>query len=416
MTDALCQPTQDQSRRWTFDYAKLVDVVFWVTICSGSYVIVEPAPFDFLILLTIALWWLGGFSVHRAVLPFVLFLSLWVLGGMIGLVPYWNEEDPVVFMFHSLFITSTGLFYAFYLSQRSARRADLMLTAYAASCVIAAAIAVVTWLGYYDDGGDLMKDGRAMLPFKDPNVLGTYMVMGVLYLVQRLMLGRWRYLWLTLPSLALMLTAVFLSFSRGSWGATVLSILMMTAFLFMTADDARMRKSIVGAFSLVVIMAGIGLGGALSAPSVNEFFFERAAVKQDYDEGPTGRFGNQIRSIPMLLSMPNGMGPLRFRLIFGIEPHNSYVNAFASNGWLGGFSFLAMTFSTLFVGFRLSLTRHPWMRQAQVLFVATFVFFMQAIQIDLDHWRMFYLSLGGVWGLEAARRRWLAQEARPAKF
>ena len=29
-----------------------------------------------------------------------------------------------------------------------------------------------------------------MAPFKDPNVLGSYIVTGVLYLVQRLLLGR----------------------------------------------------------------------------------------------------------------------------------------------------------------------------------------------------------------------------------
>jgi hypothetical protein len=155
-------------------------------------------------------------------------------------------------------------------------------------------------------------------------------------------------------------------------------------------------------------LAGAGLASALSVDSVREFFFERAVVQQDYDAGPNGRFGNQIRSIPMLLDRPNGMGPLRFRLTFEFEPHNSYINGFASNGWLGGFAFIMMAIGTMFVGFRQCLTRHPWTRQAQIVFPATFVFFAQAMQIDIDHWRMFYVTLGATWGLEAARRRWLA--------
>ena len=85
---------------------------------------------------------------------------------------------------------------------------------------------------------------------------------------------------------------------------------------------------------------------------MREFFYKRASATQDYDEGPTGRFGNQKRSLPMLVERPNGMGPLRFRLIFGLEPHNSYINAFASNGWLGGFAFLGLVLTTTFVGFR----------------------------------------------------------------
>jgi hypothetical protein len=28
------------------------------------------------------------------------------------------------------------------------------------------------------------------------------------------------------------------------------------------------------------------------------------------------------------------------------------------------------------------------------------------MQIDIDHWRHFYLILGMIWGMEAARRKW----------
>jgi O-antigen ligase len=392
----------------TFDYAKLVDGFFWLTIASGSIVFVEPSPYDILILLTLALWALGGFSVHRAIAPFVLFLSLWVLGGFIGLIPYWHEEDPISFMAHSLFIASTGVFYALTISQRTTRRLELMLNAYTVSCVIAAAIAVAGWFGLFGDDEMWTLTGRARAPFKDPNVLGTYLITSVLYLVQRLLLGRWRLIWLTLPSLALIVAALFLSFSRGSWGAAVISLVLIVAFLFKTTDSKKMRLRILAGAAAVFVMAAAGLAAALSVDSLREFFLQRAAVTQDYDEGPTGRFGNQMRSIPMLLERPNGFGPLRFRLTFGLEPHNSYINAFASNGWLGGFSFIMMTLATCFVGFRQCLTRHPWTQQAQVLFAATFVFFLQGLQIDLDHWRMFYLSLGAVWGIEAARRRWLA--------
>ncbi|MCI4679824.1 hypothetical protein K9U39_11995 [Rhodoblastus acidophilus] len=403
------RPTPFPARRWTLDYRKLVNGLFWLTMASGSVVFFEPAPFDILILITIALWGFGGFTVHRAILPFVLFLSLWVLGGFIGLIPYWNEPDPVSFMFHTLFISSTGLFYALFLTDQTSRRAEVLLSAYAASCVLAAAVAVTTWLAAFDGSGDWVKDGRAMAPFKDPNVLGSYMVTGVLYLVQRLLLGRTRYWQLVLPSLALILAALFLSFSRGSWGAAVVSTTMIIAFLVMTADSRRMRLRIVAGAAAVVFTVFLGIMGALSSPDIRAFFFKRAEVEQSYDSGPNGRFGNQERSIPMLLALPNGFGPLRFRLTFGLEPHNSYINAFASNGWLGGFAFISMVLSTCFVGFRLCLTRHPWTRQAQVLFSATFVFFLQGLQIDIDHWRMFYVSLGAVWGLEAARRRWLAR-------
>jgi O-antigen ligase len=413
MTDALMQDATARPRRWVFDYNRLVDGLFWLTMFSGSVVFIEPSPYDILILITLLLWAFGGFSIHRAVLPPLMFLSLWVLGGFIGLIPYWNEPDPVSFMDHTLFIGATGMFFALFVSQRTTRRIELLLTGYVASCVLAAAIAVATWYSGFGADGEWIKDGRAMAPFKDPNVLGSYMVTGFLYLAQRLMLGRWRHLWLTLPSLALILAALFLSFSRGSWGAAVVSIALMAFFLFRTADTRKMRRAILSGAAAVVVMVGIGLAAALSAPTVRQFFFKRAEVEQDYDSGPNGRFGNQLRSLPILVSEPNGMGPLRFRLTFGLEPHNSYINAFASNGWLGGFAFIMMTLGTMRLGFRQCLTRHPWTRQAQIVFPATFVFFLQGFQIDIDHWRMFYVTLGAVWGLEAARRRWLSEQKAP---
>ena len=134
---------------------------------------------------------------------------------------------------------------------------------------------------------------------------------------------------------------------------------MMVFFLFAPPTRAGCARTILGGVVAVVVMGGAGLAAALSVDSVREFFLQRAAVQQDYDGGPNGRFGNQMRSIPMLVEMPNGMGPLRFRLTFGLEPHNSYVNAFASNGWLGGFAFIALALSTSFIGFRLCLTPSP---------------------------------------------------------
>ena len=129
MTDALMKAPAAPSRRWAFDYNRLVDAMFWLTMFSGSVVFIEPSPYDILILITLALWGFGGFSLHRAIMPYLLLLTLWVLGGMFSLIPYWNEEEPVSFMYHTLFIAVTGVFFALFVSQRTTRRVDLLLTA-----------------------------------------------------------------------------------------------------------------------------------------------------------------------------------------------------------------------------------------------------------------------------------------------
>jgi hypothetical protein len=161
----------------------------------------------------------------------------------------------------------------------------------------------------------------------------------------------------------------------------------------------------------VLFVAASVLAGLLSVDSVADTFVDRFTITKDYDEGVTGRFGNQMRSIPLLVERPEGFGPLRFRLRFGIEPHNSYIGGFANGGWIGGLAFLGMVLTTAFVGLRLCLVPSPYRDRAQVVVPALLMFFLQAFQIDIDHWRHVYVMMGMVWGLECARTGWAARAA-----
>ena len=55
-------------------------------------------------------------------------------------------------------------------------------------------------------------------------------------------------------------------------------------------------------------------------------------MSEDYDTGEQGRFGNQIRSIPLLLELLFGFGPYRFSKYFPADPHEVFLSAFASFG------------------------------------------------------------------------------------
>ncbi len=408
MTDDVFATRQPKPGR-IISFVRLDESLFWLTVACGSVVSIEPAPYDLLIVITIFFWAIRGLAIHRAVLPLIALMSAWTLGGFIALIPYWNEPDPVGYMFNTLYLSTTCIFFALFLSERTTQRLGLLFSAYVVSCVFAGGVTILTWAGVFGHGGEFERAGRATAFFKDPNVLGSYLIIGFLVLIQRLLLGRAKNFRLELAGLALVAAGLFLSFSRGSWGATAFALLLTVGFLVATADSKRMRFRVLAGAAGVLMMVTVGVGAALSVDSVRTLFVERASLGHDYDDGPDGRFGRQVRALPMLLDRPNGFGPLRFRLTFGLEPHNSYINSFASNGWLGGLSFIALMLGSSFVGFRLCLRSHPYRRQAQVLVPAAFVYFLQAMQIDIDHWRMFYLSVGSVWGLEAARLRWQAQ-------
>ena len=124
--------------------------------------------------------------------------------------------------------------------------------------------------------------------------------------------------------------------------------------------------------------------------------------------GPQGRFGNQVRSVPLLLERPFGFGPLRFGHIFPQDPHEVFISAFASFGWSGGLAFLAFAAITLFVGWRLCLRRSPFQTEAIGLWAGLFPQILQGIQIDTSHWRHVFMLCGCVYGLVAAERRYSA--------
>ncbi len=396
------------------DYGQVINGTFAVFIFCGMVAIIEPSPYDFASLIAIPVWFLGGFKVHRSVVPLFFLIFFYNLGGFIGLIPYINEPDPTLFMLQSLYLAITALVFALYFGEDTTRRTELCLKVYAASTVCAAALGILGYLGIGGLGELFSRYGRASGTFKDPNVLGSYLIMGALFYIQRLMLGRSRHPFFTGTALLVVVTGIFLSFSRGSWIAFAVAATTSVGLTYATTADPRLRRRIV-----LISLAAIGLmvlaiGLLLTFEATRDFFFQRAALEQDYDEGPTGRFGNQLRSLPMLLDRLNGFGPLRFRLIFDLEPHNSYINAFASYGWLGGFAFFLLVGFTIYIGFRVAWSPSPYRRAAQVFWPALMVFLLQGFQIDIDHWRHVFLMLGAVWGIETARVRWCeTATARP---
>jgi hypothetical protein len=137
---------------------------------------------------------------------------------------------------------------------------------------------------------------------------------------------------------------------------------------------------------------------------VRDLALERASLEQDYDSGEQGRFGNQLRSIPMLLELPFGFGPQRFAHIFPQDPHQVFISAFGSFGWTGGLAFTAFFAVTMWLGWTLCFRRSP--RQAEVIAVwsALFPQLLQGFQIDTNHWRHMFLMVSCIYGLAAAER------------
>ena len=373
----------------------------------------ETSPYDVIALPAMMLWAFLGIRLHRGVVPLLGLLILYLAAIVMALIPYLDEAFPLTWTIQLIYLALTCVFFAMLFSDETRGRMELALRAYTASCVFSAGLGIVGYLDLIGIEDLFYKYGRASGTFQDPNVFGSFLTLGALYLMHGLLNGTARRPVAALAGLLVILAGIFLSFSRGSWGGTVVAVLVMVVSVYAATPSARLRRRIV---LLTLVTLGLGVVaiiGLLSVDHVAKMFETRAAVTQDYDEGETGRFGNQIRGIGMLLAMPFGMGPMHWRLTFGLEPHNSYIGSFANGGWLGGAVFIGIVLATGFVGFRLLARPSPYRAHAQIVWPALLMFFLQALQIDIEKWRHVYMMLGMVWALEAARLRWLARGGPP---
>jgi O-antigen ligase len=193
-----------------------------------------------------------------------------------------------------------------------------------------------------------------------------------------------------------------LTFSRAAWAHFVFSAALMVALMFVASPSARFRARIASFSVLTAIGVGVLLAGMLSVGTIGAVFKERASLIQEYDAGDSGRFTQQQNSIPVLLARPNGLGPYQFHKYYGQDPHDVYLNAFSSYGWIGGFSYAILVLFTLFVGYANVLKRTPW----QPYFAAALATYsgvaLEGFVVDTDHWRHYYLLMGIVWGLVVA--------------
>jgi hypothetical protein len=168
------------------------------------------------------------------------------------------------------------------------------------------------------------------------------------------------------------------------------------------APGAREKTRIVLWLIAGLFVATLLILALLSIDKVADLFLQRFSLTQSYDEGHRGRFGRMILGAIMMLDHPLGLGPFQFGRYFPEAPHNVYLNAFVSGGWLAGLAYATLAVVTLVIGAR-ALRIASAVRPMLIVAYATFLgVALEGFIIDTDHWRHFYLLLGAVWGLSMA--------------
>jgi hypothetical protein len=399
----------NSGRALTVSTESVRGLLLWFMGFAGAFVFIEPSPYEIVGLISMFLFGLTGLTLRPALMPLALMLILLNIGYAIAVVQVAGETKSVTWVLISIFLAVTAVFYAAVLSTNPQARLAHLLRGYTAAALIAAVAGIVAYfhaLGSLSDPFVLY--GRARGTFNDPNVLGAFLVLPAALLFQRVLIGRASAVLGNGILLLVLLVGLLLTFSRAAWGQFGLSALVIIGLSILTARSASQRIRIVSIAIMGAVLGALFLAALLSLHQVGDLFSERATLDQSYDVGHFGRFGRYMLGAELGLERPFGIGPLQFSHFFGEDPHNSYLNAFMSGGWLSGFAYLTLTAITLTGATRFLQADTPWRASYQVIYAAYVGVALESAIIDIDHWRHYFLILGALWGLMVASRPYLA--------
>ncbi|TAK49987.1 MAG: O-antigen ligase domain-containing protein [Xanthobacteraceae bacterium] len=394
--------------------AALQRSLMWLIGAGGAIVFIEPSPYEIATLMAIALFAVTGLRMRPMVLPLIVLLALINIGYSIAAAHLLDDTKIINWILTSWYMAITAVFFAMAFADDTTARLDFLCRGYVVGAVIAALAGIAGYFHLVPGGDDLLTlYSRARGTFKDPNVLGAFLILPALIALQRVVvadsLGRALRGALVLGIIAL---AILLSFSRAAWGQLVITAAVMLTLMFLTSPSHAQRARIVLIAAVAVAFAALLVAVILSLDSVAGLFKERASFDQSYDTGRFGRFGRHALGFAMALDLPLGIGPLQFSKYFPEDTHNSYLNAFMSGGWLAGIAYPALVATTVLFSLRNALARVPWQRGYLALLAAFLGTVGESFIIDTDHWRHYFLMLGVMWGLVAATREWQARQGR----
>lgn len=371
----------------------------------AGYVINEPAPYELFMVVMIAIWGLFGLRISRTIAPLLFMLAVFNVGGMISMTQMENLMDTPLYIAVSLFLAFTAVFYAAII-ERDHTLLPVMFRAYTAAAIFTSVLGV---LGYFHalPGTEVFTlYDRARGGFQDPNVFGPFLLLPAAWLTYGILKDKpSKAPWLILGLLIITL-GVFLSFSRAAWGMMVFVMLFVTAVLFIGNQSSKVRLRILLLSGAAVVLLLIAVIIALQIPSVADMFSNRAKLVQDYDGARLGRFARHWIGYQMAMERPLGIGPLVFGQLLGEDTHNVWLKALLDYSWLGFAAYMAMTWITLGIGFKLLFRNRPW----QPFLICAYSVYVAHVFvgniIDTDHWRHFYLLLGVIWGSYGLEKRW----------
>lgn len=368
-------------------------------LATGSVVFVEPAPYELLIVSVAGLCFALGLSIPQVIRIPALLVGVLLVANLISVFPAQRPDIAVPYVLVTVYLWLTTFFFACLVYENPRHSLPILWIGYGVAALVAGMLGYAGYFQLVPFHELLTTAGRAQGLFKDPNVYGPFLYPAIFVCLVALERAKPLQALFLLGIIAFLLGALFVGFSRASWAACILGLMLLAVLRFLAYRTAwektRLLLAALGLFAFFTVL----FAALLSKPEVRDMFMLRAQILQDYDTEAGGRFWVQRQALEMSLVQPLGIGPAHTPIVFEREPHNVYIFTLIENGWLAAAAFLAFVGLTLIRGLRVCFLSSP----IQGLYTATYVSLVamlaNSMVIDSIHWRHLFVLFGLVWGV-----------------
>src|SRR5471030_3230238 len=240
--------------------AALQRALVWLVGASGAIVFIEPSPYELVTLAATILFFATGLRLRLVFMPLLLLLFLLNVGYTIGAIPFLDQPEVASWIATSWYMAVTVMFFAMVVSEDTAARLDMLRRGLIVGAVIAATSGIAGYFNLVPGGHDLLTlYERARGTFKDPNVLGAFLILPALFALQSVVSDRFGKSFRSAIAFGIMSLAILLAFSRAAWGGLVLTAGFMLALMVLTSQSRGQRSriivmTVVGVFAVVVLL------------------------------------------------------------------------------------------------------------------------------------------------------------------
>lgn len=372
--------------------------IYLVCLATSFLVMIEPAPTDLFFVLAFGAMMLAPLRPVRLLGPVevvAILVYLWftLLSLLFADYVFIVAARAVAIEIYLILLFLMTAYFARIDGDRAFRMILLMLVV---GGIVASLVGILAWANLLPGREIFFRDEfmtRIKSTFKDPNVLGPYLIPSILLMIWTVVAVPRLRIWAGLVGVLLVLCLV-LTFSRGAWIHMLATALVF--FVALLVHRGTALPALLGAVAaLAVVLAGVLFFADAIFGSISDSYLSQRLSLQSYDEG---RFEHIITAMIDTFDQPLGIGPNQSRFHYGFEPHNTFVVLALQNG-----VFAALGFATLYLAAMVRCLvmvlrrRVGWMKYAFVLAIMSGLLVLMNVVGSL-HWRHLYVVMGLAYG------------------